>query len=183
MDFNLTNEEKEILLKTARLCIEARLNKNKPAFPDPTPLLLEKCGAFVSLHIDCQLRGCIGFIIAVEPLVNTVREMAQAAAFSDPRFPPVNLQELPRIEIEISVLSPLQRVSDVSEIIVGKHGLMVERGGYSGLLLPQVATEYGWDRATFLAHTCNKAGLAGDAWQLSGTVIKMFSAVVFNEGE
>jgi AmmeMemoRadiSam system protein A len=122
-------------------------------------------------------------IEAVKPLYQTVAEMAVAAAVEDPRFPPLTLDELPLITIEISVLSPLEEVEDVEEIEVGKHGLYIIRGFYRGLLLPQVATEYNWDRETFLQHTCLKAGLPTDCWQDQETKIYKFSAEVFGEEE
>ena len=105
--------------------------------------------------------------------------MAEAAALRDPRFPPVNEKELPDLEIEISVLTPLKKIADVSEIEVGKHGIYIKKGWNSGLLLPQVATEYGWNRQTFLEHTCQKAGLPSNAWKEKGTEIYIFSADIF----
>jgi AmmeMemoRadiSam system protein A len=106
--------------------------------------------------------------------------MAEAAAFQDPRFPPVSSQELDQLDYEISVLTPLRRIKDVEEIQVGIHGIYLKRGGSSGLLLPQVATEWGWDRTTFLEHTCTKAGLPEDAWKDTKTEIYIFSADVFS---
>ena len=108
-------------------------------------------------------------------------EMAEAAALRDPRFPPVSPDELDDLEIEISVLTVPKEIHDINEIEVGKHGIIIERGFNSGLLLPQVATEYGWDRITFLEHTCRKAGLPPNAWKEKGTIIKIFSAEVFDE--
>lgn len=180
-DFNLTDEEKKILLTTARQAIEAKLKHNATDFPVPTDTLREKCGAFVSLHINNNLRGCIGYITAIKPLFETVKEMAISAAFSDPRFSPLHTDELPKVEIEISVLSPLQKITDVRLIEVGKHGLMVRKGIYSGLLLPQVAAEYKWNREQFLAHTCQKAGLAPTIWKTGGLDMEIFTAVVFSE--
>lgn len=183
MDFALTDEEKKILLVTARSSIEARLKHTSARYPKPTPILGEKCGAFVSLHINNNLRGCIGYITAVKALFETIKEMALSAAFSDPRFPPLEPDELEKIEIEISVLSPLEKITDLNLIQVGKHGLMVRKGIYSGLLLPQVATEYQWTREQFLSHTCQKAGLAPATWKLGGLDIEIFTAIVFNESE
>ena len=139
------------------------------------------CGAFVSLHKQGGLRGCIGTFIGLRPLVNTVQEMAISASLNDPRFPPVSEDELKEIDIEISVLSPLREIKDLSEIEVGRHGIYITRGYLSGVLLPQVATEYAWDRDTFLQHTCQKAGLPPDAWKQEGTKIEIFSAQVFGE--
>jgi AmmeMemoRadiSam system protein A len=115
----------------------------------------------------------------IKPLCQTIKEMAVAAAFHDPRFKPVTEVELPDLEIEISILTPMKRIKDVEEIEVGKHGILIEKGYKSGLLLPQVATEYGWDRETFLEHCCLKAGLARDAWKDGKTRICTFSAEVF----
>lgn len=137
----------------------------------------------MTLHKDGQLRGCIGYIEAVKPLLDTIEEMARAAAFSDWRFNPVTAPELPRLEIEISVLSPITAVADPASIVVGVHGLIVSRGSKRGLLLPQVAVEWGWDRETFLAQTCVKAGLPESAWKEKGTKIECFSAEVFSEKE
>ncbi|MBN2554006.1 MAG: AmmeMemoRadiSam system protein A [Spirochaetales bacterium] len=181
MSFELTPKEKQILLKTAREAISARLEKRRPRYPEPTEILKKKCGAFVTLHEHGSLRGCIGFVIPSKPLIETVAETAQSSAFNDPRFPPLTEGELKDIEIEISVLSPLRRIESVGEIEVGVHGIMLRSGFRSGLLLPQVATEYGWDRDTFLTHTCYKAGLPGDCWRAADTEIEVFSAVVFGE--
>ncbi len=128
-----------------------------------------------------MLRGCIGTIEPLNPLYETVAEMAIASAVRDPRFPPLSLEELPFVTIEISVLSPLEKVENIEEIETGKHGLLVRRGFFSGLLLPQVATEYGWDRETFLEHTCLKAGLPPSAWQDERTEIYKFTAEVFSK--
>jgi AmmeMemoRadiSam system protein A len=181
MEFQLTLEEKKILLQTARRAIAARLEKRKPRYPRPTEKLKKKCGAFVTLHKHGDLRGCIGFVVASKPLIDTVAEAAQSSAFGDPRFPALTEQEMSEIDIEISVLSPMRRIESVEEIRVGEHGIMLRSGFRSGLLLPQVATEYGWDRDTFLTHTCYKAGLSGDCWRSSDTEIEIFSAVVFGE--
>jgi AmmeMemoRadiSam system protein A len=137
----------------------------------------------VTLKIDGKLRGCIGHITASQPLLETVRKVAWESAFEDPRFPPLTPQELPRVRIEISVLSPFQRIMDVDCIEVGVHGILVRRGGRSGLLLPQVATEEGWNREEFLDRTCRKAGLPLDAWRSPETIIEIFSATVFGERE
>jgi AmmeMemoRadiSam system protein A len=150
-----------------------------PDFTVESQALMEKKGAFVTLKKGGQLRGCIGHIKGVKPLYRIVREMAVAAAFHDPRFNPVTEAELPELEIEISVLTPLRQITDVEEIEVGKHGILIEKGVQSGLLLPQVATEYGWDRKTFLEHTCRKAGLSTDAWKDKETRICTFCAEVF----
>jgi AmmeMemoRadiSam system protein A len=179
--FQLSEEDRQALLATARRAIEARLLRAPVAYPKGSETLQTPCGAFVTLKAGEALRGCIGMVTASKPLVETVKEMATASAFEDPRFPPLGSDELARIRIEISVLSPLVRIADVREIEVGTHGIMLRQGRRSGLLLPQVATEYGWDRDTFLGHTCRKAGLPEDAWRDPQTVIEIFSAVVFHE--
>jgi len=153
----------------------------KPPAAKGQGALEEKRGAFVSLKKRGRLRGCIGFIEAKKPLAKTVEEMAIAAAFQDPRFEPLKKEELKDLRLEISVLTPLRRIADVGEIEVGVHGLYIRKGGCAGLLLPQVATEYGWDRDTFLRETCCKAGLAPDAWRDRDTEIYHFSADVFGE--
>jgi AmmeMemoRadiSam system protein B/AmmeMemoRadiSam system protein A len=181
VNLGLTSEEKVQLLEIARDVVESHCRgKKKPEFMVDSPTLKETRGAFVTLHKKGKLRGCIGHIRAKEPLVKTIVEMAEAAAFHDPRFPPVSLKELELLEYEISVLTPLQRIKEVDEIEVGKHGIYMKRGSCSGLLLPQVATEWGWDRTTFLEHTCTKAGLPEDAWKDKKTEIYIFSADVFS---
>lgn len=176
----LSAAEKELLHEIARQSIAAGLRgEAPPPLPQCTGVLQEPRGAFVTLHKRGALRGCIGFIEAVKPLAATVQEMAYAAAFRDPRFPPLSAAEWPEIDIEISVLSPLQRIQSVEEIQVGRHGLYIRRGPYHGLLLPQVATEYGWDRDTFLQQTCRKANLPAKAWQDPQTEIYVFSADIF----
>ncbi len=179
---DLTREEKELLLKTARASISAGISGVKlPVRQMESEILKQKMGAFVTLKKGGQLRGCIGFIKGVKPLCETIAEMAHAAAFDDPRFGPVQADELKDLDIEISALSPLKQVSDVMEIEVEKHGIYMVNGFQSGLLLPQVATEYGWDRETFLRETCHKAGLPGNAWKDPETQIFIFSATVFSE--
>jgi AmmeMemoRadiSam system protein A len=181
MNFSLTDSEKLVLLKTAREAIASKLTKKPPAYPAPTETLKTNCGAFVTLHKRGRLRGCIGYVVGLKPLIDTVREMALSSAFSDTRFEPVEKSEFADLEIEISVLSPLRRISNVEEIEVGTHGILMKSGFCSGLLLPQVATEYGWNREAFLLHTCYKAGLPGDAWRKQGVEIEIFSAIVFSE--
>ena len=179
---NLTDADKNLLLSQARASIEAHLqDKSAPPVKDPSPVLGERRGAFVSLHRQGHLRGCIGYLEAVKPLLETVREMAAAAAFHDPRFRPLRPEELADLEIEISVLSPMQLIKSTDEIEVGKHGLYIVQGFCRGLLLPQVATEYKWDRLTFLQQTCCKAGLPPDAWKEPSTKIYTFTADIFAE--
>jgi AmmeMemoRadiSam system protein A len=181
MTFALTDQEKLILLHTAREAIGSRLSCRQPSYPAPTPMLSEPCGAFVTLKEGDSLRGCIGHIAAVDPLIETVKQVARSSAFEDPRFPPVSPAEWGRIRVEISVLSPFVRIKDIHSIEVGVHGIMIRSGGRSGLLLPQVATEQGWDREKFLEQTCIKAGLPRDTWRSPDAWIEIFSAIVFRE--
>ncbi|MFW6180694.1 MAG: AmmeMemoRadiSam system protein A, partial [Spirochaetota bacterium] len=168
----LTVEEKRWLLDLARGAVSSRLEgRPAPAAVPESSRLRESSGAFVTLHRHGALRGCIGLVQAVKPLYQAVQEMAVSAAFEDPRFPPLRPEELDDVEVEISVMSPLKRVRSAGEIRVGEHGLLMKRGFHQGLLLPQVATEQGWDRDTFLRHTCFKAGMSGDCWKDPATEI------------
>jgi len=180
----LTIDQKTFLLRVARETIEQLVKTGKkPDFQVEDDKLRQPGAAFVTLHKQPrgQLRGCIGQVVAREPLWLCVRDMAVAAATQDPRFSKVKRHELADLRIEISVLTPAEPVRDVTEIQVGVHGLIVGRGWSRGLLLPQVPTEYGWDRETFLTQTCRKAGLPGDCWRDAGTTIEKFTAVVFSE--
>jgi len=178
---DVVNPDDQALLKQiAREAISCALEGRSYAVPGPLPEILKTpCGAFVTLTIDHELRGCIGHITASDPLADTVREVAVAAAFDDPRFSPVTSKEWPRVDLEVSVLTPLERVTDIQAITPGVHGLYIRRGLRSGLLLPQVATEYGWDRTTFLEQTCRKAGLRKTDWKEPDTEIYWFRAQVF----
>ena len=181
---DISIESQALLLNIARASIESHLKKQKPPkFEIADKNLLQKRGAFVTLHKRGQLRGCIGYVLPYKPLHQTVGEMAVAAAIEDPRFPRVTLNEIGEIDIEISALSTLKKIESIEEIEVDKHGLYMKRGGFSGLLLPQVATEYGWNREEFLEHTCQKAGLPRDSWKNEKTEIFIFSAQVFGEKE
>jgi len=126
-----------------------------------------------------MLRGCIGYVEAVAPLAQAVQEMALSAAFQDPRFEPLTVEEINGLEIEISVLTPFEKITDPQTVEVGHHGLMIRKGHASGLLLPQVPVQFGWDRQTFLCQTCQKAGLREDAWQDPDTELFVFSADIF----
>ncbi len=179
----LTEEEKLLLLYIARESITSALEGRPMKLPTSIPENLKApCGAFVTLHKQGTLRGCIGTFEADQPLYLTVAEMARSAAFNDPRFPPLETHELPEIDIEISVLSPM-RPARPEEIEVGRHGIYIVRGLHRGVLLPQVAVEYGWDRETFLDHTCLKAGLPPGCWQDPDTQIYIFTSEVFGEKE
>jgi len=182
MDFALTENEKKILLKLARDTLNMWIReKEKPDLPEVEGNLQTVTGAFVTLHKKGNLRGCIGSMVGSGPIIETIQNMAIAASTEDPRFSKVAPDELDDIDIEISVLSPLKRITDLNEIKVGTHGILLGKGWSQGVLLPQVATEQGWDRDTFLSHTCLKAGLPQDAWQDPETIIEIFSAQVFGE--
>jgi AmmeMemoRadiSam system protein A len=176
----LTEEEKNDLIDIVKKTIQCKLDgKKTPAFKAGSETLKEKRGAFVTLKKDARLRGCIGYIEAKRPLYETVQEMAIASAFNDPRFPPLTRDELQHLTLEVSVLTPLKIIKNIEEIEVGLHGIYIVKGYRSGLLLPQVALEYGWDRLTFLEETCRKAGLSQDTWKEKDTKIYVFSADVF----
>ncbi len=178
----LTAQEKEQLLTIARESIARAMRGTQ--FDPPVPArgtLARPSGAFVTLKLHGDLRGCIGFIESNEPVARVVAEVAVKAAFEDPRFPSLTPSEFKDISVEVSVLTPLQPVHDISEITVGVHGLVIEHGYRRGLLLPQVATEYGWDRREFLENVARKAGLPRDAWKDPGTRLYMFSAEIAEE--
>jgi AmmeMemoRadiSam system protein A len=178
---NLSTEEKEKLLAIARESITCHVKGEQvPVFDVKEENLLKCVGCFVTIKSDGKLRGCLGQFTSGKPLHMLVREMAVAAATRDPRFYPMRNEDLANFELEISVLSPLERIDSVDEIEVGKHGLYIEKNFYRGVLLPQVAVEYGWDRNTFLSQTCLKAGLGKDDWK-DEAEIYIFSAEVFAE--
>ncbi|MFA5005736.1 MAG: AmmeMemoRadiSam system protein A, partial [Candidatus Omnitrophota bacterium] len=179
----LNSLEKKRLLEIARSTIENYLRIGKvPEVKVSEPNLLKPGGAFVTLNEDGQLRGCIGNMSAKTPLFITVRDMAIQAATEDPRFAPLKAQELNKVKIEVSVLSPLEKVGSADAIKLGTHGVLVRRGFNSGVFLPQVATETGWSKEEFLSNLCaHKAGLEADAWKDKSTEIYVFSAQVFSE--
>jgi len=181
----LNKEQKIKLLKIARKSIETFLSTGKKLeVEESDPALNKEMGAFVTLHDRGQLRGCIGNIVGKGPLYLTVRDMAVESATDDPRFDSLKLKELNNIDIEISALTPLERINDPEKIIMGKHGVLVRKGFYSGVFLPQVATETGWGRDEFMSNLCaHKAGLPADAWKDPDTEIYIFSADVFSEEE
>jgi len=180
----LATQEKKILLTTARESILAEFGEGEVAKVDykAYPIFKMELGAFVTLHIHGQLRGCIGYIIANKPLFETIVEAAKHSAFDDPRFPELSRDECDEIEIEISVLSQFESIKSYDEIEVGKHGLLLEEGGRA-VLLPQVATEQNYNRAQFLTALCHKAGLYGNYWKERMLNIKIFTALVFSEEE
>ncbi|MBC7228739.1 MAG: AmmeMemoRadiSam system protein B [Thermoflexales bacterium] len=178
---DLTPARREALLALARRTLESHLTDGTiPAYETDDPHLLRPSGAFVTVREDGELRGCIGHLRADTPLYRVVQEMAVAAATEDPRFPPLTREELARVRLEISVLSPFRRLTDPAQIEVGTHGLLILKGGQQGLLLPQVAVEEGWDREAFLEGLCRKAGLPAGCWR-EGATLYAFTAVVFGE--
>lgn len=182
-DLHLTAAERIELLALARQTLQERLQGRSASESDamtPGAGLRQQRGAFVTLSMAGHLRGCIGTFRPQEPLWKVVLRMAVAAAIHDPRFPPVQAEELKAIEIEISALTPLRIITDIDQIKVGTHGLYITQGPAGGVLLPQVAVEYGWNRTEFLQQTCRKAGLPPDAWQ-QGATIEIFGAEVFSE--
>lgn len=172
--------DRQSLLKLARSAIEARVKAQTMPAPGAAEVFAQMAGAFVTIHKRGQLRGCIGHVEADEPLGRVVTRCAVAAASSDPRFSPVAPDELPDLHVELSVLGPLERIDRLEDIEIGRHGLVVEQGWHRGLLLPQVAVEWKWDRQTFAAETCRKAGLASGAWS-TGAKMWRFEAEVFAE--
>jgi AmmeMemoRadiSam system protein A len=178
----LTPTDRARLLRLARACLEARVRRQLPPGAERGGGLDAAMGAFVTIHTAGELRGCLGRIEADRPIADHVAHLATIVSDSDPRFRPLVSSELGTTVIEISALTPEEEVRDIAEIDVGRHGLIVELGHRRGLLLPQVATEHGWNRETFLEHTCLKAGLSADAWR-HGARIFTFEAEVFHEGE
>jgi len=196
MDFIITDEEKRALLAEARETIAAKLEGRQPdyrlepslekAIEDGSSALAKPCGAFVTLHIkDSQgkqnLRGCIGRMLASTALEKTIRLMAIEAAFGDPRFPPLETWDFPKINIEISALSPMESCSDPRSVKIGVHGLYLIHRGRSGVLLPQVPVEQGWSLDEYLDYICVKAGLPPRSYEAPGAELLTFTAVVFGE--
>lgn len=182
--FTLTPKEKQELLSVARKSAETAVRERKGYKPPAaSPALQQDRGAFVTITKNGELRGCIGYVSPMQPLIETVGDVAALAALQDPRFPPVTPAELGELQYEVSVLSSFRRVLDVREIRVGQHGLLMKKGDHEGLLLPHVPVEAGWDRKTFLEGTARKAGLPPSAWKDDDTDIFQFSALVFNEGK
>ena len=176
----INEADEKPLLSIARQALEARVAGDRP--PDVVcvgPLAL-RCGAFVSIHHGDQLRGCLGRLSPGSPLGATLVYLGGALADSDPRFPPVSPDELPFLQVEISLLTAERAIASVDQLTIGRHGVIVEQGRSRGLLLPQVATEFGWDSETFLEQACVKAGLPREAWR-TGARILVFEARIFAE--
>jgi AmmeMemoRadiSam system protein A len=183
MELVLSIIQKRKILMLARSTIASKLNINFKSDNDDfsDPLFSLKCGAFVTLHLNGSLRGCIGYIQGFGPLHQTIVEMAEAAAFKDPRFAPVSVGEFKSIDIEISILSPVVTVDSIQDIVTGRDGIIIKKGYHSGLLLPQVASEYNWNVEQFLEHACMKAGLDRDEWRTGKVSIEKFTAFVFGD--
>ena len=177
LEFN--PEERKILLRLAHESIESAFDKREIPLDPPSPHLAELRGAFTTIYLRGQLRGCVGYVFAVSSVYRTVAETARAAAFEDTRFWPVGCEEAPELEVSLSILSPLEPIQP-EQVEVGKHGLLISQHGHRGLLLPQVPVEHQWNRVTFLEQTCRKAGLPPDAWE-KGASIEAFTAEVFGD--
>ncbi|MFA6471995.1 MAG: AmmeMemoRadiSam system protein B [Candidatus Latescibacterota bacterium] len=181
VDLGLTEKEKDTLRNVVKKTLTTVVDGGRTQiYTNYEGKLGEKWGAFVTLYKKGNLRGCIGYIVGTQALIQTVADMTKAAALDDPRFNRVDASELPDITFEISVLTPIRILSDINDIVIGRDGLIITRGYNHGLLLPQVASEYGWDRTTFLEQTCRKASLPTDAWKDKNTKIEVFSAEVFH---
>jgi len=174
-----TREERVTLLNLAHESILSALEHREISLDPPAPCFSEPRGAFTTIYLQGQLRGCVGYVLPVISLYRAVAETARAAAFEDTRFAPVTLAEARSLEVSLSILSPL-RVIKPEEVEIGLHGLVVSYGGRRGLLLPQVPVEHGWDRLTFIEQTCQKAGLPRDAWK-NGATLEAFTAEVFGD--
>jgi len=174
-----SREERALLLRVAHEAIEAAVHqRDVPQFSFSTHLSRPR-GAFTTIYLEGELRGCVGYVLPAVPLYRTVAESAMAAALDDMRFSPVTREEAPRLEVVINVLSPLVPIHP-EQVEVGRHGLVVTLGLRRGLLLPQVPVEHGWDRETYLCQTCRKAGLPSDAWQ-QGATLEAFTAEIFGD--
>ncbi len=186
MENSLNNKEKETLLKLARQVLsektlEGKVRENIEKDFEITEVLKQNSGVFVTLKIQGQLRGCIGYIEPIKPLYQAVIENSINACSRDPRFSPVTESELSKIDLEISALSPPESIPDPDHFEVGTHGIILKQGSYSAVFLPQVAPEQGWDREETLRHLSQKAGLSKNAWKEKGTTFKVFTAQVFHE--
>jgi len=175
---SLSDAERKAIVELARQGVVEAVCHARLVHPIPKQgVFARRCGVFVTLHLQGRLRGCIGVIEAREPLGESLVRCAAGAALEDPRFPPMRPEEVNEVEIEVSLLSELQRIKP-EEIEIGKHGLVVERGSRRGLLLPQVATEHQLGREEFLQEACVKAGLARDAWEDPGTMVSGFTCEI-----
>ena len=174
-----TAAERSTLLQLAHESILSALEQREISLDPPTPHLSEQRGVFTSLYLGDALRGCVGYVLPLNSLYRAVAGTARAAAFNDTRFSPITIPEASHLKIELSILTVPKPISPEA-VVVGRHGLLITMQGQRGLLLPQVAVEYGWDRETFLRQTCQKAGLPIDAWQ-NGATIEAFTAEIFGD--
>jgi AmmeMemoRadiSam system protein A len=172
-------EARRLLLAVAHEAINSAFDRRAFNLISPLSQLQQPRGVFTTLYLRGSLRGCVGHVMPVFSLYRTVAETARAAAFEDTRFTPVRSEEAPELEVSLSILSPLFEIQP-DQVAVGQHGLLISRGNQRGLLLPQVPSEHGWDRTTFLQQTCYKAGMPPDAWKL-GARIEAFTAEVFGD--
>jgi hypothetical protein len=180
---SLVDREQQTLLEFARRALTAAVERHD--FLETPPLneiLQHPAGAFVTLRRRGRLRGCVGQLAAADPLIQVVAQCARAAALDDPRFEPVRPHELSELDIELSVLSPLFEIT-LDQIEIGRHGLLISRGWQRGVLLPQVAAEFGWSTERFLEETCTKAGLERNAWKHPDTQVEAFTAEIFSEAD
>ena len=184
LSFTVNAKDQHRLGELARGVIAAAFSPSGEGFPplpsDASALLRAPLGAFVTLHLQGRLRGCIGNMISEAPLWDTVARMARAAAFTDPRFPPLSPGEWPEVELEISVLGPLSLCPDPDKIEIGRHGLLLTRQGRSGVFLPQVPVEQGWDLPRYLEQLCGKANLPPGSWKGGDARLFWFESVVFS---
>jgi AmmeMemoRadiSam system protein A len=174
-----SHDERAQLLCLAHDSITSALERRELSVTPPTPHFAEPRGAFTSLYLHGELRGCVGYVLPTGSVYQAVAETARGAAFEDGRFYPVTIEEAPHLQIELSILSPPHPIAP-ENVEIGRHGLLISMAGRRGLLLPQVPIEHHWDRITFLEQTCRKAGLSFDAWQ-HGATIEAFTAEVFGE--
>ena len=181
--FFISENDKKVMFNIVRNSIESKLSGVPWQLPDLlSEMLNKKCGVFVTLHLNEKLRGCIGTFRQDRELARNIQEMAIAAAFNDPRFEPLTKEEYKSIELEISVLTPMQKINSVEEIELGKHGIYIKRGNMSGTFLPQVATETGWSLEEFLGHCSrDKAGIGWEGWKNKETEIYIYEAIILNE--
>lgn len=184
MNSSISFENKKNIILAARKAVELELFKKTSFDPDLTDSFFDKkSGIFVTIHKKGKLRGCIGYIEGFMPIREAIYDLALSAAFRDPRFNPLSTEEYPHIDFEISILSPIERINSIDEIIIGEDGLIITKGMKRGLLLPQVATENNMSKEEFLSHTCMKAGLSPNEWKSSEVQIEKFSAVIIRENE
>ena len=179
----MDNDQKKALLALARNTITKSLLPDTVSVSIDESKLDQYLGAFVTLHIGQSLRGCIGYVLGFQPLYKSIQDLAISAAFKDSRFKPLSVGELNKVDIEISVLSEPSKIEDISQIVIGKHGLIIACGSHKGLLLPQVAVEHGWDRAEFFFHACHKAGFNPAYFKKEDLSIQVFEAEIFSESK